>query len=508
MHPLFRASFGPSLRRCLALGLSLGATASAQVHYHPGGQPWTQRADSGPDAECPGWFYNLGVTGLRVRLDGDAPTELEVMHVMAGSPAEGRARVGDRVIGAGGARFETPHQNGYGEDVFGPKGPILDFARALDAALSGTGKTFEVEVRRGAEPLELQLPLPASTRSAPRAFSETFPLDCPKSAALRRSLAELLVTMQRDDGSWGSPVEDTFAPLALLATGDPKLLKAVERNARWHARTTSTRDKRGLVNWYYMSAAIVLSEYYLATRAEWVKPELDEVNTFLRSTQYTEMAQVSPRVKQSHPDAWPTNPQQQYGGWGHNPGFEGYGPIAMLTAQGAIACELMARCGVSVDAERLAAAHAFVARGSGRNGYVWYGDQAASDDGWADPGRTGATALAARLSRAPGDALRKRAVLHATVLGEHPESFPDTHGSPLMGMGYAAAGALADEASFLRLMRANRWWFVLSECHDGTFYYQPNRDNAGYGADARMQATATVAFILALPQHTLRVAGR
>ena len=61
------------------------------------------------------------------------------------------------------------------------------------------------------------------------------------------------------------------------------------------------------------------------------------------------------------------------------------------------------------------------------------------------------------------------------------------------GMGYAAAAASWDATSFRKLMDANRWWFVLSQCGDGSFYYQPNRDNAGYGPDARMSASAVTA---------------
>lgn len=96
----------------------------------------------------------------------------------------------------------------------------------------------------------------------------------------------------------------------------------------------------------------------------------------------------------------------------------------------------------------------------------------------------------------------------ARVIGEHPESFPDTHGSPVLGMGYAALAAHADPGSFRRLMDANRWWFTLAECADGTCYHQPNRDNEGYGADARMSASAVVAFILSIPQRNLVVTGR
>ena len=51
--------------------------AAAQVHYHPDGQPWKQRAAGGPDAEVDGWYYNLGITGLRVELVEEAPDQVE-----------------------------------------------------------------------------------------------------------------------------------------------------------------------------------------------------------------------------------------------------------------------------------------------------------------------------------------------------------------------------------------------------------------------------------------------
>lgn len=64
-----------------------------------------------------------------------------------------------------------------------------------------------------------------------------------------------------------------------------------------------------------------------------------------------------------------------------------------------------------------------------------------------------------------------------------------------MSMAYAALGASVDPANFRKLMDANRWWFTLAQCTDGTVYYQPNRDNAGDGSDARTHheggATAT-----------------
>jgi hypothetical protein len=57
-------------------------------------------------------------------------------------------------------------------------------------------------------------------------------------------------------------------------------------------------------------------------------------------------------------------------------------------------------------------------------------------------------------------------------------------------------------------MDANRWWFTMAQCPDKTFYYQPNRDNAGYGSDARMTASAVVAFIFTIPKRSLVITGK
>ncbi len=121
--------------------LSLVAPASAQVHYHEDGQPWKQRAGAGPDAEVPGWFYNLGITGMRAELVADAPKSLVVRHVFANTPASGVVLVGDHIVGAGKQLFKEPHRNGYGEAVFGAAGPISEFAKALEAAQAPRGAT-------------------------------------------------------------------------------------------------------------------------------------------------------------------------------------------------------------------------------------------------------------------------------------------------------------------------------------------------------------------------------
>ncbi len=483
----------------------VAAPLAAQVNYDEGGQPWSQRAGEGPDASVPGWYYNLGRTGLRVELVADAPKHLVVRYVFADSAAAGRVELGDHIVGVNGKRFATPHRNGYGMEVFGPQGPLLDFALALEACQGKSGEgRLELMLEREGKPRSAALSV--GTRYGE--FAPSYPAECAKSERILAELLEHLLAAQRDDGSFWDPVVDTFAPLALLASGKREHLAAVERNARFHARTTKAVDEDDLINWRYMAAGIVLSEYYAATRERWVLPELEQVRDFLMSTQYMSLAQVNPLAKESHPDSFPTDERQQNGGWGHNPGFEGYGPIAMLTGQGVLALSLMKHCGVEIDRARLDAASAFLERGAGSNGYVWYADDVAGDQDWADMGRTGAAGIALHLHPWPDASIKSRARKHSLVIGEHPLSFPDTHASPIMGMGYAALAANIDPANFRRVMDANRWWFTLAQCADGTFYYQPNRDNSGYGADSRLSASAVTAFIFSIPKRNLLVTGR
>ena len=488
--------------------LGLSASLTAAVDYSKDGQPWSQRADAGPDAEVPGWFYNLGITGMRAQLVANEPKTLLIKYTFAKTPASGLVEIGDVITGVGGKPFVNEHRNGYGMTVFGADGPIAEFADALESCQSAAGKgKLKLTLRRGAATKEITLDVGLKNGS----YAATFPDKCAKSDRIITELLQYLVDHQEANGSFGYAVQNTFAPLALLANGDKRYLPAIERCARLLANSTKANDPdaTGLINWHYMSAAIVLSEYYLATKQPWVLPELQEIHDYIAKTQYLAMSQINPEAKKSHPDSYPKGPENSHGGWGHNPGFEGYGPIAMITGQGALAYSLMYRCGIKIDRANHDAAYNFLKKGTGANGYVWYGDEVGGGpNDWADPGRTGAAGIANFLSPYPEPVYKTRALLHSKVLGDHPQSFPDTHASPIMGMGYAALTANIDPANFRRLMDANRWWFTMAQCPDGSFYYQPNRDNSGYGADSRMLATSVTAFIFTMPKHSLVITGR
>ncbi|HUS90640.1 MAG TPA: DUF6288 domain-containing protein, partial [Phycisphaerae bacterium] len=418
---------------------------------------WKTTTKVGPDADAGGWFINLGLTGARAKIPDDQPKLLEVTYVFKGTPAAGKLTPGDRIVGANSRPFRTPHKFGYGVEKFGYEGPMMDLGNALeDCQSDALGGKLTLDVLRDGKPQRVELKLPTKYGR----FSKTYPFDCPKTDRILAELYAYLLREQKPDGTWhGRPHIQAFATLALMASGDPRHARAVEKAVRAMAAATTNRiDMRGLDCWKYGLYGAALGEYYLLTGEKWVVRELQEINEWLALA------------------------QAPAGGWGHRPWdtegkINGYGPINVLTMQAKMAWSLMQRCGLDVDARRYRAAHDFVAKGTNAIGYVWYKDGGAQNPKYADMGRTGAAAMAHHLSLTGGKPYRDYALLCARCIGDHPKTFPDTHGSPILGMVWTALGAAVDKASFRKLMDHNRWSFALAHCPDGTFYYQPNRDN-------------------------------
>jgi len=436
----------------------------------------------GPDAATGGWFIHLGLSGLRVRLLKERPTEFEVAHVMEGSPATGLIEVGDRIIGIGKKNFKTPHTFGYGIGKFGYDGPMKEFADGLDAAMAGKG-VLPLRVTRGDKNSLIKIEVGTKYGK----YSRNWPFRCQRSEKiLEETIAELL-KRQKDSGLWHNrPHLNTFAVLALLGDDATKHRQPILKAARSMARSTDDVIRyEGLDCWKYSLYGIALAEIYLATGEKWIIPELEEIQRWLSKAQISD------------------------GGFGHRPahkpGGNGYGSICILTMQAKMAWSLMLQCGIDIDESAYEKAHQFVEKGTNNIGYVWYAD-GVGGAGYADMGRTGAAVLAHALAT-DRSGYKDFALKSAKCIGNNPDTFSDTHGSPILGMVWTAFGAAMDPASMRKLFDENRWWFTLSHCSDGSFYYQPNRDNnpQDYTAAPRLSATAATALILTLPKRSLKM---
>ncbi len=487
--------------------------------------PWNEKVN-GPDAAAGGFYINLGITGARAKLIESNLKCLVVTYVFENTPAYGKLKKDDVIIGVNNRPFEVAHKNGYGMDKFGGEGPLMDFGNALeesqaeaatDKGSSSKSKKSDdpqpgkgillVDVMRNKE--KVQVVINIGTKYGK--YSDSFPNNDKKSALIVSELYEYLAKNQSGNGTWGSAEADCFGALALLASGDKKYLPNVERSARNYATQTSSKydpNAGGLVVWNYTFAGIVLSEYYLATGEKWVLPELEEIRDWLMKTQYID------KKSQLRSDRDETKNEKlmtrMLGGWGHNPGFEGYGPMCITTSQACMALALMSRCGIQINRERHEMALAFLERGTGTTGYVWYNAGASKNTrgNWADMGRTGSTALANQLCDYGDAKYQQQADLITTMLSDHVESFPDTHASPPLGMGWQAAATFFNPAGFEHLMRYHKWWFSLAQCPDGSFYYQPNRDNnRAYVGNLRHMMSAVMAFIFSVKNKNLHITG-
>ena len=296
---------------------------------------------------------------------------------------------------------------------------MKDFSAALETAQAEDGRLI-LTILREDETLEESLRV--GNRYCD--FSETYPFDRRKTNRILADTLPWLAERQRDDGLWSDrPHLNAFAALALLSSGQPKHRSEIDKAMHaMAAKTTEEIEYQGLDGWKYTLCGICLSEYYLATKQAWVLPELEEIDRWLRKAQIAD------------------------GGWGHRPadrpGGTGYGSINILTMQAKMAWALMRECGIEIDEARFKAAHDFVVRGTGDNGYVWHEDGGRNNPGYADMGRTGAAAMAHALGdEEPG--YRAYASATAGCIGEHPDTFSDTHGSPILGMVWTAFGAAA-----------------------------------------------------------------
>ncbi len=262
----------------------------------------------------------------------------------------------------------------------------------------------------------------------------------------------------------------------------------------------------GLSVWKHTFAGMFLAEYHLATGEKWAIKELEEIRDWLMGAQFIDPSGQlrSNREETKNPKHVP----RFVGGWGHNPYYEGYGPMCITTSQALMALSLIQRCGVEVDEERLKMAYQFLKDGTNNIGYVWYNSVNAGDDRWADLGRTGSTAIANFLAPIDNRKYQKWGRLNVDCIKEHPKAFPDTHGCPPLGMAWTAIAALRDKKAYRSLMDYHRWWFTLAQCHDETFVSQPNRDAGGsYTSAPRLFMSSVVALIFASKDLKLHMMG-
>ena len=201
--------------------------------------------------------WNLGATGARGWMFCDKMVtsdarQIAITKVEAGSPADGMLAVGDVLLGVGGKVFSYD--------------PRTELGQALTLAeTTAGGGTLRLTRWRAGQTEEIALKLAVLGN-----YSATAPFDCPKSKRILELGCEALAKRILAPGYKPDPIPRSLNALALLASGNPKYLPLVKKEAEWAAGFSS----KSMQTWHYGYVTTLLAEYVLATGDTSVLPGL------------------------------------------------------------------------------------------------------------------------------------------------------------------------------------------------------------------------------------------
>jgi len=372
----------------------------------------------------------FGPVGIGIELHPPAFV-MKVKNVEPGSPAEATGKL------KAGQIIETIN------------GQTL---RDIDPRIQLGGIIAEVEAKDGHVVLAVRDgetgPLSHVTVTIPvlGAYSKTWPLDCPKSDKIVRSLADRLIAEGWDGGIGLNGPRMLF----LLSTGEEKDLEVVRG---WIKKTVEKSANYGEGNlayqWHVGWGAPALAEYYLRTGDASVLPLMKQIAAAVRKTMYH--------------DGWAGR-----GLAGHHMGIAGTSTLTFLL--------LAKQCGVEMDEGMLQAAlqHYYRFAGKGTNPYMDMHPEVT----FTDNGRNAMLAYAMKAAAAllPDDKndIYEQASDIAAMHSFYSTSYM-LHGHTGGGIGEvwrsAAMGLMCEKkpAQYRDFMNSRAWWYDLSRRYDGSF---------------------------------------
>lgn len=480
-----------ALKTYFVPGICLFLSCGWHVHSAPPPAPPDLTQASEIDRKL---TYNLGATGMRgwiyskpaSHFDGlqgrttALSRQILVTHVGPGSPADGRVKVDDVLLGVNGKAFADDAR----------KSLAMAIQVAEQEAQQGA---LRLLVWRKGKTAEVMLPLPVLGT-----YAWTAPYRCPKSKRIFEAACAVL-EKETLSANW----HGSISALALLSTGNPDYLPTVREFA--HKMGPSTLDIQNKVNgstWDLSYRNIFLCEYYLLTGDEAVLHAIREITLSLARGQSL-YGTFGHGFAEPAPD-------------GHRPGsIPPYGPVNQAGLPANIAILLGRKCGVQdpeVDA----------AIGRAIRFFGYYVDKGAIPYGehepWPYHENNGKCAMAAVLFSLEGhhpEATRFFAQM-ATAGYRNRESGHTGQGlSYLWGALGAHAGGPAMAAAFFK---ESSWHFDLVRRCDGSFTYDggeqygpgQTQDDTYFGKSGYhgLSPTATYVLTYALPLRKLLLTGR
>ena len=437
----------------LALAAVLPAVAQETASFYK--EPPVFSTAPGPDKSLTN-IKRFGPVGMGIDLIQPAFT-MRISHIEEGSPA---------------AQTEKLEAGQIIESIDGQKltdiDPRIQLAQILAGAEASDG-VLKFAIQGQDEPVTVSVPVLG-------AYSETWPLDCPKSERIVRDFAAYLSEPESNKGFSG------IGMLFLLSTGEEADLSPVRA---WVAELAN--KKAATYAWHIGYGGIPLTEYYLRTGDETALPIIQ--------------SWVDNAVKGQYMDAWAGRggvPRVTYGG-----GHLNAGGTAVLTF-----ILLAKECGAEVPDRALLGALKHFYRYAGR-GSNPYGDSR-PEMGFVDNGKQGnlafAMAAAAALTPDGEDSVYARARDVTAMSSFYTTTFM-LHGHTGGGIGEIwrspAMGLLHEKRpkQYREFMDNRQWHYDLSRRFDGSFGIL---GGAGYDKE---EWGAAYPLTYTVPRETLRITG-
>ncbi len=221
------------------------------------------------DAIGPCWYLPVGPTGIRSQITTEHPQYFTVRYVFKDSPAAGKVKIDDIIVGANGTMLTRPHS--FAKNSKSWDGPMVDMAKLIEDSQGKDGK-LDLIIWPGGKK-QAQKTVTVQIEAVGR-FSPTFPYNCKRSEKLVNDLCEFLASdLYRKDAKKGG-FTDIHMILALMASGDKKYDPIIKGFVARLAAGKPDPRKGGKANWGNAYKGIVLGEYYRLTKDKSVLPTM------------------------------------------------------------------------------------------------------------------------------------------------------------------------------------------------------------------------------------------
>lgn len=411
--------------------------------------------------------HHLGPTGM---FGVTSPTDIRITRVLPGSPADGKIKVDDVIVAAGGIPFKQDTR------------PQL--AAAIDEAETAKAKGILTLTLKGGAKVNLLLKVLGS-------YSATAPYHCPKTDAIVTRTADHLVAAH-DFTNHGLPID----LLGLMATGEPKYIEVVKNQL--HSVPWAKPDlklsiaKYDMVAWSWGYTTLTLCEYYLLTHDEYVLPAIKAYAVALASG------------------------RDAAGLWGHgiasldiNRGqmhgrLQGYAVMNQSSLPCFVALLLADKCGIKHPEVQAAIeqTHGFYTDFIGK-GTLPYGVHNPKPDSYNNNGMSGLAAVAFALhGNTQGATFFSRMAAAAT------NTMETGHTGHYFNQLWTGLGAdLAGPETSAAFFRETRWLHTLNRTWDDNFTYDDCEGKPGNFSYRGLSDAGSHLLNYCLPRHKLFITG-